>query len=249
VAEKPILSLLISSPQTFYNNLQLTQVSEAIHSKTPPIGLLTKAINNGDVLVKGLIVNGLTDLALFVNVGENSNFSTNQIAQTTELILEDFKHLKIEDFKLFFNKVKKGHYGKLFNRLDGQVILEQLHVYSNERAAEAEQINFKAHSQHKSEVFNQNEINPDGQKKVLEILKDAIKKPEQIKPEKKERVKSTYEILIQRFYRQFTKIALKRNYDDSYRFIFMYGKVINANEYVEIKIKQHDRVHQLLTTK
>ncbi len=220
--------------------MNLTKISEAVQSKTPPIGLLAKVVKNGDVLVKGLIVNGLTDLAMFVNVSENANFNTFQITQTTELILEDFKHLKIEDFKLFFNKVKKGHYGKLFNRLDGQVVLEQLHVYCHERVLEAEQINFRTHSEHKSDKINSNEVNAEGQKKVISILSEAIKSSEAVKNENQKQIreKSEQEKLIQRFYHQFTKICMKRSYDDSYRFIFMYGKVINANEYVEYKLNQ-----------
>lgn len=184
---------------------------------------------------------------MFVNVSENSNFNTIQITQTTELILEDFKHLKIEDFKLFFNKIKKGHYGKLFNRLDGQVILEQLHVYCHERSLEAEQINFRTHSEQKSGKINSNEINAEGQKKVISILSEAIKSSEVIKNgnQKHIREKSEQEKLIQRFYHQFTKICLKRNYDDCYRFIFMYGKVINANEYVEFKLKQMEKIKKI----
>lgn len=222
--------------------MNLTKISEAIQSKTPPIGLLTNVIKNGDILVKGLIVNGLTDLAMFVNVSENSNFNTLQITQTTELILEDFKHLKIEDFKLFFNKIKKGHYGKLFNRLDGQIVLEQLHVYCHERVLEAEQINFKTHSEQKSGKIDSNQVNPEGQKKVISILSEIVKTAEIPKAEKVVREKTEIEKLIQRFYTQFTKICLKRPYDDSYRFIFMYGKVINANEYVEYKIKQAQKL-------
>lgn len=206
-------------------------------------------MKNGDLLVKGLIVQALTDIAMFVNVGENNNFNTLQITQTTELILEDFKFLKLEDFKLFFNKMKKGHYGKLFNRLDGQVVLEQLHVYCHERSLEAEQINFKAHSEHKSGKVNLSEVNKEGQKKVIEILSEALKSVEVLKVEKKPREKNANEKLIQRFITQFQKIAIKRGLNNDTKYIFMYAKTITCEEYLYIKVKQCERVMKLINPK
>ncbi len=61
-----------------------------------------------------------------------------QVKQTVELIIEDYKHLKPEDFKACFNNAKKGHYGKLFDRLDGQIIMQWLCEYDNERDSEIE---------------------------------------------------------------------------------------------------------------
>lgn len=222
-------------------------ITQAIASNTPALGTITQIVKNGDILAKAIIVHAINDLNKFFNFQNIMTIA--QIGETSEMILKDYNALKTEDIRVCFANGKKGHYGQLYGRLDGQIIMMWLSQYSTDRTNEYLRIKDFNEKQALNKKIDPSEINPDGQKKVLEILKDAIKKPEEIKPEKKERVKSTYEILIQRFYRQFTKIALKRNYDDSYRFIFMYGKVINANEYVEIKIKQHERVHQLLTTK
>lgn len=56
-----------------------------------------------------------------------------QLVQTIQLIIEDFYYFNIEDFKLCFNNAKRGRYGKVYDRLDGNVIYEWLETYSKER--------------------------------------------------------------------------------------------------------------------
>jgi hypothetical protein len=81
----------------------------------------------------------LTDLVLFFNVGKI--MSPAQIAQTVALILEDYDWLCIEDLKVCFNNAKKGVYGKLYDRIDGQVILEWIDAYARERLDACHDIN------------------------------------------------------------------------------------------------------------
>ena len=75
------------------------------------------------------IVNYLVN---FFNVGKTMNAS--QIQQTVALIRETYPYLMIEDFKICFNDAKKGLYGKLYDRIDGQIILDWLDRYDNRRA-------------------------------------------------------------------------------------------------------------------
>lgn len=60
-----------------------------------------------------------------------------QLVQTIRLIVEDFYYFNIEDFKLCFNNAKRGRYGKVYDRIDGNIIYEWLQKYSEERTSVA----------------------------------------------------------------------------------------------------------------
>lgn len=85
----------------------------------------------------------IIDLVQFFSLGKN--MSDAQIKSTVQLIIMDYAHLKPEDFKLCFNKAKRGEYGKVYDRLDGQVILMWLEEYSNYRADTSEGMNISVH--------------------------------------------------------------------------------------------------------
>lgn len=85
----------------------------------------------------------LVDMATFFSVGRSMN--AQQLKETTRLIAKDFYFLKIEDLKLFSDKMKSGAYGKIFDRLDGNVILTALADYAEQRICKAEEINQEKH--------------------------------------------------------------------------------------------------------
>ena len=60
-----------------------------------------------------------------------------QLVQTIQLIIEDFYYFNIEDFKLCFNNAKRGKYGKIYDRIDGNVIYGWIEAYANERVQTA----------------------------------------------------------------------------------------------------------------
>ncbi len=217
-------------------------ITQAIASNSPVMGMLTKIVNNGDVMVKALLVHAITELNKFLNFQNIMN--TAQIAETALMILSDYNSLKIEDIRVCFDNGKKGHYGQLFGRMDGQIIMLWLAQYSTDRTNEFLRIKDFNEKQDKINIAKRDEIlfAPP----MLEALKNAVKSVEvPKKSEKPVREKSTREKLIQRFYRQFTKICLygkNRSLDESYRFILMYGREMNANEYVEFKIEQYERI-------
>ena len=85
--------------------------------------------------MRAFMVKVLNDLLDFFNVGKN--MGAIQVASTADLIIEEFYFLKPDDFKLCFNRAKKGYYGKVYDRIDGQVILEWLSTYTNDRMTTA----------------------------------------------------------------------------------------------------------------
>lgn len=93
-----------------------------------------------------------------------------QILSTVEIILTDYGMITLSDLKLFAVRFKKGQYGKFYDRLDGQMIIEALERYVNDRADEFEQHNLNAHK-----VLKKEESLHPYAPKVLEAIKDAIK--------------------------------------------------------------------------
>lgn len=87
--------------------------------------------------VQAFVGKMIIDTLLFFNVGKM--MTDVQVGATANLIIEEFYYLKPDDFKLCFTRAKKGVYGKVYDRLDGQVIFEWLNTYAKERMSSAEE--------------------------------------------------------------------------------------------------------------
>lgn len=138
----------------------------AVKSGFPSIARLKSLYS--DVEVKALLVDQIADLVEFVNVGKTMN--AKQVAETVNLVQQYFPHLNLADLKVFFERMKIGRYGKFYDRLDGQLILEKLDEYNGERMDAIEAINY---DQHKRDIKN----NPIGQgyhPNVIDVMKMAV---------------------------------------------------------------------------
>ena len=144
------LKILESSPKEFYRALPATTIREVFASPVPSLAICRKEL--GEMHAKAILVMILTDTALFFNTGQNMN--QDQIAQLTELILDDYFYLKIDDLKLCFKNAMKGRYGQIF-RIDGSVILSWLEKYTDERFVEADNVSYQQHVSTKGEQNSQ----------------------------------------------------------------------------------------------
>lgn len=109
---------------------------------------------HGDFVIHAFLNVVIADLVSFFNLGKNMN--DQQIKQTSQLIISEYWFLKPEDFKLCFNQAKKGRYGKVFDRIDGMVIMEWLNQYCLERTEVADEMNFQKHDQIKYQTEIEN---------------------------------------------------------------------------------------------
>jgi len=66
-----------------------------------------------------------------------------QIQETSRLILSNFYNLTIPEIYLVINNAKMGFYGKLYDRIDGSIILSWFNSYFEERCNTYEQISFE----------------------------------------------------------------------------------------------------------
>ena len=99
----------------------------------------------GEPVAVSVLVELLGNLARFFSVGKTVD--SLQLIETAKLILQEFYFLKIADLKLFFDRLKTGYYGAMFDRLDGNVIMVHLRTYCNERSSTAETLSLEKHKQ------------------------------------------------------------------------------------------------------
>ena len=85
---------------------------------------------------------------MYFNVGKTLNDV--QVATISNLIVEEYSYFMPDDFKLCFNRAKKGKYGKVYDRIDGQVIFDWLNAYSKERIAHFDEKNMCEHNNRKN---------------------------------------------------------------------------------------------------
>lgn len=115
----------------YYKALHPKTVNDVFQSPSCSIAVMNK--NFGEMKLRAFMVNIIIDLVMFFNVGKT--MKDTQAAQTADLIIEEFYFFKPDDFKLCFNRAKKGLYGKVYDRIDGAVILEWLGRYEQERGS------------------------------------------------------------------------------------------------------------------
>jgi hypothetical protein len=116
-------------------------VSEVCDS---PVCILSRfRKETGDETTTSLLILILNDVIDFFNV--NNTMNGNQILTTAEMILDDYGYLKIDDFKLCFNRAKRGLFGPVY-RIDGNVILSWIETYINDRINTISEINYAKHA-------------------------------------------------------------------------------------------------------
>lgn len=165
----------------FINNnetVELVKAERAIDFDASVNGLILK--NLSKEVGEDQIVTVLTGLILrassFFNI--TNNLSEDQAIETAYMLLDRFSTETIEDFVLMFKNAKAGKYGKLFNRLDGQIIIEWMGLYLEEKAEFRE----KEHQKLKSNSLTEsNEITKlievkivENQRSVIDALKEGL---------------------------------------------------------------------------
>lgn len=105
-----------------------------VSAKTPTIANIKNRVSLDDV--RALLSIAICEVCDFFNVGKNMNDS--QIALTVDLIIERFWYFKLEEVKYCFRRAMMRD--KLFDRLDGNIIIGWLREYDNERTEEAMRI-------------------------------------------------------------------------------------------------------------
>lgn len=102
-----------------------------VAAQTPTLAKIKNEASETDA--RALLYIAICEVCDFFNVGKNMNDT--QIAVTVDLILESFWHLRLEEIKYCFRRAMMRE--KLFDRLDGNIIIGWLQEYDTERTEEA----------------------------------------------------------------------------------------------------------------
>jgi len=137
--------LLPASPIEHFRQLAPATHTDVFRSETPALSVVKKEI--GEQTAATYVTAMLADIEQFYNVKQS--LSSVQLRMLAEMIINNFYYFKIADLKLFAERFKLGLYGKVYDRIDGGVIMEALNQYSDERMNEAEAYNQKKASEWK----------------------------------------------------------------------------------------------------
>lgn len=121
--ERKALATLLTSPKEYYRDLVVSSVKDAVNSPELPLSAIRSEI--GMQGVRAVLVIALSELVQFFNVGKTMNDV--QVAMTADLIISRYYYLKLEELKYCFQQAMC--YGKVFDRLDGNVILGWIRDY------------------------------------------------------------------------------------------------------------------------
>lgn len=197
-----------------------------------------------------MLVIAIENLNNFFNV--TRPMSDVQTAETINLMCQRFPSWRMDDFKLCFDRMKMGYYGKTYNRIDGQTIFEGLNDYDNDRMNEAEILNTNTHEAIKKGLHDTSEPNIEGQKKVIEILKSGIEGMDVSKPLENKKVKrgqTEFDRFAQRALRQFDFIHKTHRDNGGQKWVKRNGKTMTASEFLDYKVDQYKRIIKLLNEK
>lgn len=105
----------------------ITRIESAINSQ--PIKIQIRRYGKGSVATQ--LASMILEVASYFNIGKNIN--EDQAAETASLLIEKYPVETLEDFAICFKKAKTGEYGKVYDRLDGQIIFEWFASYLDEK--------------------------------------------------------------------------------------------------------------------
>lgn len=219
IAKKETLEAL----QARYSETQVSNIEQVIKQGERSIAYLKREYS--DEVVKALLVVEIDKLLRFFNLSKSMDDF--QIVETIKLIQQDYYYLSILDFKLFFNRLRKGEYGSLYGKIDGLTILERLNQYDLERTNTYQTIRANENIRHKKE--NDKPMSKEVAEKLREMFKD--------KPIKKAERKQSKDLSpTQRWIKQFDNLYLKYGENKGIRTILINGSRFDLNQFLNRKL-------------
>lgn len=182
---------------------------------------------------RAILVVEVTSIVEFLNVGKT--MSRSQVEETVNLILLDYSHLTLADFKLFGDRFKKGVYGKQYDRIDGQVVLQALGEYFNERCEVMAEMHSNEHYRREKDLKMQ-DMHPD----VIKVIKEAIGDKKIGKRQESKPQPETYP--VQRWVKQFNNLHGKYGIaNKGIRMIMLGGVPYDVNLFLERKLSNNQK--------
>lgn len=88
----------------------------------------------GNRLSVNWLIAMLTDFQNVVGIKEDNKLDIDALAEISEMLYNKYKHLKLAEFMLFFQRMKFGDYGKVYGCIDLAYIARALRQFCEDRA-------------------------------------------------------------------------------------------------------------------
>lgn len=118
--------------------------------RTPSLVAIARYAENETAI--DLVIGHIANTVAFFNVG--GNMGADQIEETAYLLFDLYRILTIDDIVLCLKWAKAGKFGKVYDRLDGQIILSWFEAYFAQRQAHIEQRSIDLHAKRMQEEKN-----------------------------------------------------------------------------------------------
>jgi len=132
----------LQTPSSILTNIRCHTYEEVLLSNHPTLGEMAAKNEQWHIFTLAYISAGITSYLDFV--GRRNSMNDAQVAETAELLLEDYRDMKFDDIALFIRNCKKARYGRLYD-LNGSVLLDWFREYDNQRWEVKRRLDKKAH--------------------------------------------------------------------------------------------------------
>jgi len=163
--KKALLSMKIKS--TDLQKVNPKSIQEVFENETPTLATVKKY--QGEIDMNATLHYLIYWVRDSLSVGKS--LTDKQIAIAGELIFDDYYYLTIADFKLCFKKGIKGEYGKLYDRIDTQILYEWVSAYANERFEYIRELGSEETEHNKKEYYDAAIV-----KKMQDMLEKKVRK-------------------------------------------------------------------------
>lgn len=164
------LQSIEATTKEFISTSNYVTVSDVLDN--PSASLATIKKYRGEGKMKAVVRVLLQRVLDFLNVGRGMD--QKQIESTVNFIWEEYYYLTVGDVKVCLKNGAKGKYGKLFDRIDGMIILDWFGMYDDERMVETERRSHLSHLEKKVEYKSEPTFMPDWlSEKINDLSKNA----------------------------------------------------------------------------
>lgn len=149
------------------NCSNIDTIEKSLKSNLPTISLIKKEF--GSDFIQAYIEGWIVNIREFVNVGKK--MTDIQTQETASIIVREYYNLNISDINLIFRNAKLGLYGKIYDRLDGMIILDWFEQFFNKRCSIAAEQSIQ-----ESESYKWNETERiSSNQKISDVIKSFRK--------------------------------------------------------------------------
>ena len=128
---------------------KVDSIPEILKSDLPSLAQIKKRFDSDFVqaYIEGWIVN----IREFINVGKK--MTDEQTEETAMFIVDEYYNLNLADISYIFKNAKIGKYGKIYDRLDGQIILSWFEEHFSKRCSAAADASIMEAENYKDDPF------------------------------------------------------------------------------------------------